>query len=114
MANSIIKGKTRTFTATRNPNATDGAFNGIYDEESGTVWFSFSIRFSTDANSSTPLWTLPEAYRPKSWVRYPVFVITNANSPLAFVGDVSPNNGVINQTASGSCRQAYGVAMYKI
>lgn len=110
---SIIKGKSRTFTATRYSGATDGTFMGIYDESSGTVFFSFSIRASSDISSATALWTIPEEYRPKSGTPYPVLVFTSGNTLIAFNGYVN-SSGSVTQVATSSCRQAYGVGMYKI
>ena len=110
---SIIKGKSRTFTATRYSGATDGTFMGIYDESSGTVFFSFSIRTSSDLSSQTALWTIPAEYRPKSDRPYPVIAVTSGNGVITFNGYVN-RDGSVTQAATSSCRQAYGVGMYKI
>lgn len=110
---SIIKGKSHTFTATRYSGATDGTFVGIYDESSGTVYFFYSIRMSGDTPTSAALWMIPEGYRPKSAVSYPVIVFNSGGSPVTFNGYANPN-GSVTQTATSSCRQAFGVGMYKI
>lgn len=110
---SIIKGKATTFTATRLSSATDGTFIGMYNAESGIVTIAFSIRTSPNVPTTTVLWTIPSEYRPKVSVEYPVIVYNDEGLPIPFKGSIN-TNGAVTQLASGSCRQAFGVATYKI
>lgn len=110
---SIIKGKATTFTATRLSSATDGTFIGMYNAESGIATIAFSIRTSSDTPTTTALWTIPSEYRPKVAVTYPVFVYNGSGAPTAFRGSIN-TDGTVTQLATSSCRQAFGVATYKI
>lgn len=110
---STIKGKAISFTATRASSATDGTFLGVCDIESGIVTIVFSIRFSSDAATSTALWTIPTEYRPKEQISYPVMVYNNTSTPIAYYGFIN-TTGSMTQIATGTCRQAFGVATYKI
>ena len=110
---SIIKGKATTFTATQHSSAVDGTFLGMYNAESGIVTIAFSIRFTSDTPTATALWTIPSEYRPKVSVEYPIIVYNGAGVPITFKGSIN-TNGSVTQLASGSCRQAFGVATYKI
>jgi hypothetical protein len=46
-------------------------------------------------------------------VEYPIIVYNGAGVPITFKGSIN-TNGSVTQLASGSCRQAFGVATYKI
>lgn len=110
---STIKGKATTFTATRLNSATDGTFIGMYNAESGIVTIVFSIRLPSDTPIATALWTIPSEYRPKAYLNFPIIIYNGAGVPIAFQGAIE-TNGAVRQLASGSCRQAFGVATYKI
>lgn len=110
---STIKGKATTFTATKHSSASDGTFLGMYYPESGAVTIVFSIRFASDSPTATALWTIPTEYRPKTAVAYPVIVYNSALAPIAYSGRIN-TDGTVTQLATGTCRQAYGVATYKI
>lgn len=68
---------------------------------------------SSDTPTTTALWTIPSEYRPKDAVTYPVVVYNSAGAPIVFRGSIN-TNGTVTQLATGTCRQAFGVATYKI
>ena len=112
LQNQNEKGTT-TFTATRFSSATDGTFIGMYNAKSGIVTIAFSIRLPSETPTATALWTIPSKYRPKLSVSYTIIVYNGAGVPISFNGSIN-TNGSVTQLATGTCRQAFGVATYNI
>lgn len=110
--NKILTAKER-FSATLNSNATDGTFDGVYDDASGIAQINCTARFGVDVSTNATIYTLPSGYRPKVSTSVPAIVVTSGGTIVAFFASINID-GSIKQLASGSARQIYICGSYKV
>lgn len=87
-------------------NGITGELRVVKDRASGTVRCYGYYRRNTDINTSTTIYTIPAAYRPKSDMFVPMFIYTSGGVCAAYFGIVH-TNGTINQLLGGTIREGY-------
>ena len=101
------------FTCTRNSSIPRGDCTGIYDKASGKVTLTFHFYTTTDVQSSTNIFTVPQKYRPSSTKSGAAVYVTNSNATSAYLCSVNASGSVF-QTLGNTIRQGFGVIEYKL
>ena len=112
MATSIIKGGAQSFSCTMGDGIT-GSANGIIDYNTGIV--TIILRAGKDSNIllDVALCNVPADYRPTASKTGAGIIINAASNISASMVRVLAN-GDIQQRASNTCRQVFGVIQYTI
>ena len=110
MATSTIKGGVETFSGTRHSDIDVGGCRGVYDKNTGLVRLNFIAADASNISIDQVLFTIPEAYRPKSNVAGSGFLGTASATMQA--GITLYTDGTIKQRSSSNCRHLFGYIEY--
>lgn len=108
-----IKGA-EEFTLERNTDISGGEGYGVYDKATNLVRLNFAYNNGTTVIPiTTPIFTVPQAYRPSSPKRGNGFVYTT--TPVAAGATYSvATNGEITQRATNTGTRGFGYIEYKL
>lgn len=105
------------FALTLSADIANGSGQGFYDKVSGIVRINLHFNNNSDAvSSSTPIFTVPEQYRPTEYKYGSGVVWTGAATTLQMSGCPYriETNGTITQKASNYATRGFGYIEYKL
>lgn len=98
---------------TYNLSSGTGTAKGLYEPTTGRVTISFGVLNATNVDTSTYMFTIASAYRPKSNITVPMLTRTTDGAWLAYQGAVLTTGG-IQQKLTATATGCYGFFEYII
>ena len=107
MATSTIKSMQETqFNLTYLVSGSSCTSRGFYNPITKKVrlyaQFAKAYSASSPVTMTTPIFNIPEAYRPSSMQTIPMLAIMNGNTPSAYYGEIA-TDGNITQKSGNAC-----------
>lgn len=77
-----------------------GFYNPITKKVRLYAQFYKAYDASSPVTTTTPIFNIPEAYRPSSMQTIPMLAIMNGNSPSTYYGEIATNGNITQKTGS--------------